>query len=67
MSAYALFFHDHQGLIKNENPKATFGEISKSIASLWDNLDNLTKKVRLVEFYFYYFFYSIFIFRIIFL
>ncbi|VDN51248.1 unnamed protein product [Dracunculus medinensis] len=44
VSAYALFFHDHQGLIKNENPKATFGEISKSIASLWDNLDNLTKK-----------------------
>ena len=39
MSAYALFFRDSQASIKGRNPNASFGDVSKMVASLWDSLD----------------------------
>ncbi|CAK8685250.1 unnamed protein product [Clavelina lepadiformis] len=45
VSAYALFFRDTQAAIKAENPSATFGEISKIVASMWDSLSEEAKQV----------------------
>lgn len=49
MSAYALFFRDTQAAIKGQNPNASFGEVSKIVASMWDALDsehkNVSKKI----------------------
>ncbi|XP_067144986.1 TOX high mobility group box family member 4-A-like isoform X2 [Centruroides vittatus] len=45
VSAYALFFRDRQAAIKGQNPNATFGEVSKIVASLWDSLDADHKNV----------------------
>ncbi|VDM98336.1 unnamed protein product, partial [Onchocerca ochengi] len=39
VSAYALFFRDTQAVIKGRSPNASFGEISKIVASMWDSLD----------------------------
>ena len=39
VSAYALFFRDRQASIKGRNPNLSFGEVSKLVASMWDNLD----------------------------
>ena len=39
VSAYALFFRDTQAQIKSRSPAATFGEVSKMVAALWDGLD----------------------------
>ena len=39
VSAYALFFRDSQASIKVANPNAAFGDVSKIVASMWDNLD----------------------------
>ncbi|ODN03892.1 TOX high mobility group box family member 3 [Orchesella cincta] len=39
VSAYALFFRDTQAAIKGQNPNASFGEVSKIVASMWDALD----------------------------
>ena len=39
VSAYALFFRDSQASIKQANPNAAFGDVSKIVASLWDALD----------------------------
>ena len=39
VSAYALFFRDRQASIKGRNPNMSFGEVSKMVASMWDNLD----------------------------
>ncbi len=39
VSAYALFFRDMQAGIKARNPNASFGEVSKHVASMWDNLN----------------------------
>ncbi|XP_022237527.1 thymocyte selection-associated high mobility group box protein TOX-like isoform X2 [Limulus polyphemus] len=39
VSAYALFFRDTQAAIKGQNPSASFGEVSKIVASMWDGLD----------------------------
>lgn len=48
VSAYALFFRDTQAAIKGQNPNASFGEVSKIVASMWDSLDiehkNIYKK-----------------------
>ncbi|XP_062621491.1 TOX high mobility group box family member 4-B-like isoform X2 [Saccostrea cucullata] len=48
VSAYALFFRDTQAAIKGGNPSASFGEVSKIVASMWDSLEperkNLYKK-----------------------
>lgn len=38
VSAYALFFRDTQASIKGQNPNASFGEVSKIVASMWDVL-----------------------------
>lgn len=45
VSAYALFFRDTQANIKAQNPNATFGEVSKIVASMWDGLGDEQKQV----------------------
>ncbi|KAI5697426.1 hypothetical protein M8J75_010139 [Diaphorina citri] len=45
VSAYALFFRDTQAAIKGQNPNASFGEVSKIVASMWDSLDADHKNV----------------------
>lgn len=45
VSAYALFFRDSQAAIKSENPSASFGEISKIVASKWEVLGKPEKDV----------------------
>uniref|UniRef100_A0A0A9YP38 TOX high mobility group box family member 4 n=2 Tax=Lygus hesperus TaxID=30085 RepID=A0A0A9YP38_LYGHE len=45
VSAYALFFRDTQAAIKGSNPNASFGEVSKIVASMWDALDAEHKNV----------------------
>ncbi|KAM6918941.1 thymocyte selection-associated high mobility group box protein TOX isoform 1-T1 [Xenentodon cancila] len=45
VSAYALFFRDTQANIKVQNPNATFGEVSKIVASMWDGLGEEQKQV----------------------
>ncbi|XP_035224488.1 TOX high mobility group box family member 4-like isoform X2 [Stegodyphus dumicola] len=39
VSAYALFFRDTQAAIKGQQPNASFGEVSKIVAAMWDALD----------------------------
>lgn len=48
VSAYALFFRDTQAAIKGKNPNASFGEVSKIVASMWDSLDADHKNVSIV-------------------
>lgn len=56
VSAYALFFRDTQANIKAQNPNATFGEVSKIVASMWDGLGEEQKQVHTSSFnYFCYF------------
>ncbi|XP_037558730.1 TOX high mobility group box family member 4 isoform X1 [Dermacentor silvarum] len=45
VSAYALFFRDTQAAIKGQNPNASFGEVSKIVASMWDGLEADHKNV----------------------
>ncbi|CBY38238.1 unnamed protein product, partial [Oikopleura dioica] len=45
VSAYALFFRETQSLIKAQKPDATFGEISKIVASMWDALGDEEKTI----------------------
>lgn len=45
VSAYALFFRDTQAAIKGQNPSASFGEVSKIVASMWDVLPAEHKNV----------------------
>lgn len=45
VSAYALFFRDTQASIKGQNPNASFGEVSKIVASMWDVLQPDHKNV----------------------
>lgn len=47
VSAYALFFRDTQAAIKGQNPNATFGDVSKIVASMWDGLGEEQKQVHL--------------------
>ncbi|XP_031157651.1 TOX high mobility group box family member 2 isoform X6 [Sander lucioperca] len=44
VSAYALFFRDTQAAIKGQNPTATFGDVSKIVASMWDGLGEEQKQ-----------------------
>ncbi|XP_025119224.3 TOX high mobility group box family member 2 isoform X5 [Bubalus bubalis] len=44
VSAYALFFRDTQAAIKGQNPSATFGDVSKIVASMWDSLGEEQKQ-----------------------
>lgn len=50
VSAYALFFRDTQAAIKGQNPNASFGEVSKIVASMWDALDSDHKSVSIFNF-----------------
>lgn len=50
VSAYALFFRDTQAAIKGQNPNATFGDVSKIVASMWDSLGEEQKQVNVVFF-----------------
>ena len=45
VSAYALLFRDTQAAIKGQNPSATFGDVSKIVASMWDSLGEEQKQV----------------------
>jgi HMG (high mobility group) box len=45
MSAYSLFFRDTQASIKTQNPQASFGDVSRIVASMWDSLDANNKDV----------------------
>lgn len=47
VSAYALFFRDTQAAIKGQSPNATFGEVSKIVAQMWDGLDPEHKNVSI--------------------
>ena len=47
VSAYALFFRDTQAAIKGQNPNASFGEVSKIVASMWDVLATEHKNVSI--------------------
>lgn len=49
VSAYALFFRDTQAAIKGQNPNATFGDVSKIVASMWDGLGEEQKQVWVYE------------------
>jgi HMG (high mobility group) box len=40
-----LFFRDTQAAIKGQNPNASFGEVSKIVASMWDVLQAEHKNV----------------------
>jgi len=51
ISAYALFFRDTQAAIKGQNPSASFGEVSKIVASMWDGLDEEHKNVSCDKFF----------------
>lgn len=50
VSAYALFFRDTQAAIKGQNPSASFGEVSKIVASMWDVLASEHKNVSIYFF-----------------
>lgn len=41
-----LIFRETQSLIKSQKPDATFGEISKIVASMWDGLGDTEKTVK---------------------
>ena len=45
MSAYAFFFQDKHATIKEENPKAKFGDISKIVSQLWKALGETERAV----------------------
>jgi len=45
MTAYSLFFRDTQSTIKGQNPQATFGEVSRIVATMWDSLERREKEV----------------------
>ena len=49
VSAYALFFRDTQAAIKGQNPNATFGDVSKIVASMWDGLGEEQKQVLCIH------------------
>lgn len=42
-----LICRDTQAAIKAENSMATFGEISKIVASMWDSLSEEAKQVKI--------------------
>lgn len=61
VSAYSLFFRNAQAAIKCRNPSATFGDVSKIVASMWDGLDDQVKNVHINNsiFFFVFFFLGI--------
>lgn len=45
-SAFILFCSAHRGQVKEENPTATFGELTKLVSALWNNATDKEKEVR---------------------
>ena len=45
ISAYTFFFRDKQATIKEQNPKAKFGDISKIVSQLWEALGETERAV----------------------
>ncbi|KAK8779632.1 hypothetical protein V5799_019024 [Amblyomma americanum] len=43
VSAYGMFFLDTRAVIKDQNPHASFSEVSKIAASMWEGLDESQK------------------------
>lgn len=44
ISSYGLFFRDTQIAIKEQNPDTSFGEISRVVTTMWNNLDENHKQ-----------------------
>eukprot|EP00455_Lapot_gusevi_P041654 TRINITY_DN4857_c0_g1_i4.p1 TRINITY_DN4857_c0_g1~~TRINITY_DN4857_c0_g1_i4.p1 ORF type:complete len:213 (-),score=90.51 TRINITY_DN4857_c0_g1_i4:100-738(-) len=44
LTAFMIFSKDNRSRIKDENPDASFGELSKLVGEEWRNLDSKTKK-----------------------
>jgi len=38
-SIFSVFFHDTQASIKAQNHQATFGKVSRIVATMWDSLE----------------------------
>jgi len=45
MRAYSLFFSDTQASIKAQNQQASFGEVSRIVATMWESLEPHEKAV----------------------
>ena len=45
LSAYAFFFRETQVKVKSQNPAAKFGDVSRSVAALWETLGDNEKAV----------------------
>ena len=46
VSTFKICFSETQSIIKSQKTDATFGEISKIVASMWDGLGENEKTVR---------------------
>jgi HMG (high mobility group) box len=44
-SAYTIFFRETQQKVKEQNPTAKFGDISRSVAAMWEGLSEAEKAV----------------------
>jgi len=53
MTAYSLFFRDTQASIKAQNQQATFGEVSRIVASMWESLEPHEKQVYTLQVFIY--------------
>lgn len=42
-SAYGFFFKETQASVKQHNPSAKFGEVSKIVSHMWESLDESDK------------------------
>ena len=45
LSAYAFFFRETQAKVKSQNPAAKFGDVSRSVAAMWETLGPSEKAV----------------------
>jgi len=47
LSPYLIFMKENRAEIKAKNNRASFGELSKIIAQIWNSMDERAKEVRL--------------------
>lgn len=47
LSAFMIFSQENRQNIKDQNPKATFGEMGKLLGAAWKELDEKAKEVSL--------------------